>query len=127
MAIHSLVKRTALLAASAAVAVTTLAGTASANTQAESVGDGYSDSRDAVLCVQHDINYFNRNGWNPQIAEDGYWGPITKQAVIDMQYKLISSAKYTDGIVGPRTGDLLLSYGDPGWEGKCRPILPTTS
>ncbi|MDH6708821.1 hypothetical protein P3T27_005567 [Kitasatospora sp. MAA19] len=129
MAIHSLVKRAAVVTASAAIAATTLAGTASANTQAGYVGDNQANDWTAVQCVQHDFNQFSlaRGGNYPSLKEDGYWGPNTRSAVIWMQNMLISYAKHADGIVGPLTGDLLLDYGDQGWDGKCRAALPTSS
>ncbi|MFF0413786.1 peptidoglycan-binding protein [Kitasatospora sp. NPDC004745] len=125
--IRTLAKRAAVVAAASAVTVTMLAGTASANTQVGYVGDHQANNWTAVWCVQHDINHFAQNSWYPHIDEDGYWGPKTKNAVVWFQGRLISGAKYADGIVGPRTGDLLLGYGDEDQDAKCRAALPTSS
>jgi hypothetical protein len=111
----------------ATVALLTVSGTASASTIAEPIGYGYTDLPVAVKCVQHDINYFSiaQGGWHPQIAEDGSFGPETYSAVVWFQNRLISDAKYADGIVGPLTGDLLMSYGDPNTAMPCSPFVPT--
>ncbi|MER7667036.1 peptidoglycan-binding domain-containing protein [Kitasatospora sp. NPDC096128] len=129
MAIHALVKRAAVVAASAAVALITVSGTASANTNAGYVGPGQANNWTAVQCVQHDINHFSQagGGWYPTLKEDGYWGSNTDNAIHWFQNKLISYTKSSDGIVGPLTGDMLLAYGDEGWDGKCRAALPTSS
>ncbi|MFI9365032.1 peptidoglycan-binding protein [Kitasatospora sp. NPDC053057] len=129
MALQSLVKRAAVVAASAAVALGALSGTAGANTNAGYVGPGQANNWTAVWCVQHDINVFSkaRGGWYPQLTEDGYWGPNTDNAIHWFQNQLISYTKNADGIVGPLTGDMLLAYGDSDQDAKCRAALPTTS
>ncbi len=131
MAIHALVKRAAVVAASAAVALITVSGTASANTDPNTgyVGPHQANDWTAVQCVQHDINVFSqgRGGWYPHVDEDGYWGPNTDNAIHWFQGQLLSYTKNADGIVGPLTGDMLLAYGDSSWDGKCRAALPTSS
>ncbi|MFJ9843223.1 peptidoglycan-binding protein [Kitasatospora sp. NPDC101155] len=128
MAIHSLVKRAAVAAATAAVAVIPMAGTASANTDAGYVGYGQANNWNAVYCVQAEINYFTyQHGLRyPRLTEDGYWGPATYNAVVMFQNQLISYTKHADGEVGPLTGNMLIANGDPTMYGNCRNALPTT-
>ncbi|MFB8177658.1 peptidoglycan-binding protein [Streptomyces sp. NPDC055966] len=108
-------------------------GIANASTTAPYVGYGYSTKYNAVLCVQHNLNYAFQNtplaNQNPpaQLAEDGIWGNKTWGAVEWFQSK---TNIQVDGIVGPNTGDWLAGYGDPSSLGSpyrpCYPYIPTS-
>ncbi|OAR23044.1 hypothetical protein A8W25_26340 [Streptomyces sp. ERV7] len=122
--------RAAVVGAAAALAVSGLAGTAQARAGAPYIGDGYANNTNAVWCVQHIINNWKAS-WGPgapQIAQDGVWGPQTRQAVIDFQNAFTSNQ--ADGVVGPRTGYALLTN-DPkdgyAGHGYCYTYIPSTS
>ncbi|MEV8588327.1 peptidoglycan-binding domain-containing protein [Streptomyces sp. NPDC051180] len=130
-----LTSQAALVAAAAALLTGTVTGgSASASTGASYIGNGYPNGTTAVRCVQHLINYAIDRGryWGvAKVAEDGIWGPKTRQAVIDVQRGTGGSLS-VDGIVGPRTGDMLMFEGDPEWsgggagKGPCYSYVPTT-
>ncbi|WP_327739127.1 peptidoglycan-binding protein [Streptomyces nojiriensis] len=125
---RTLARRTALAAAAAALAATALSGTANASTSASYIGDGYRNNTHGVWCVQEIVNNWYE-GWgpgSPRIAEDGIWGPQTKQAL--QQFQQAFSVK-ADGVVGPQTGYALLTNDahDPyqGRNGYCYTYIPT--
>lgn len=109
-------------------------GSASASTTAPYIGNGYANNTHAVWCVQRMINYAIDRGryWGvAKVAEDGVWGTKTRQAVVDVQ-KGTGGALTPDGIVGPKTGDMLMFEGDPYYSGGsagngyCHTYVPTT-
>lgn len=129
-------RRTALVTVAAAtvLAATVLGGTANASTSAPYIGNGYTNNTHAVWCVQRMINHAIDRGryWGvAKVAEDGAWGPKTRQAVVDVQ-KGTGGGLKADGIVGPQTGDMLMFEGDPYYSGGgagngyCHTYLPTT-
>ncbi|MEW2117076.1 peptidoglycan-binding domain-containing protein [Streptomyces sp. NPDC005474] len=121
-------RRAALVAAATALAAAAISGTANASTSAPYIGDGYRNTTSGVRCVQAIINnwYESWGPGSPRIAEDGLWGPQTKQALV--QYQEAFSVR-PDGVVGPQTGYALLTSDayDPnqGRNGRCYPYIPT--
>jgi hypothetical protein len=116
-------KRITIAAAASGLALLTSVGTANADPNAPWIGDGYSNNTHAVWCVQHSINYYRNNTFFKYynaldaiapIAEDGAWGPQTRDAVKWFQQY---NNEATDGIVGPSTGTELLWWGDPSYNG----------
>jgi peptidoglycan hydrolase-like protein with peptidoglycan-binding domain len=110
----------ALVLTAAALAATTTG--ASANTNAGYIGDGYANNTHAVWCVQDSINwaFSHTNVKYPAVAEDGQWGPKTKAAVLAFQYYFSDEnvgAMAQDGVVGPATGQYLIEYGNPYYDG----------
>ncbi|MBT2470251.1 hypothetical protein J7E97_20825 [Streptomyces sp. ISL-66] len=132
---RKLTSQIAVLAASAALLTGVMtAGSASASTTAPYIGNGYTNNTHAVWCVQHMINYAIDRGryWGvAKVAEDGVWGPKTRQAVVGVQNGTGGSLN-PDGIVGPKTGDMLMFEGDPYYSGRsagdgyCHTYLPTS-
>ena len=139
-------------AAVAAAGIMLVAGSSSAqaNPSAPYIGDGYTNNTHAVWCVKESLNDF-QHGWGPLgvpipipvVAQDGIWGPATRQALIDFQYDvyamgLVETPLATDGVVGPHTGDALNKWGDhyymggtgkadgSGEPGYCWQYIPTT-
>ncbi|MFC5665213.1 peptidoglycan-binding protein [Kitasatospora misakiensis] len=90
-------RRGAVTLGAAAVAVTTLAGVAHADRGVPYVKPG--QRGDGVACVQQGL----RNA-GYSIAVDGQYGNATYAALTDFQHQHGLSP---DGIVGPKTGDVL--------------------
>lgn len=105
------------MAAAALLGTTTAA---SANTGASYIGPGYPNVGGAVWCVQHNINYwlYESGSDAPQIGEDSQFGPATEAAIKEFQGEM---GLPQDGIVGPRTGNALMSHGDPYYTGDNMP------
>ncbi|MFE4603421.1 peptidoglycan-binding protein [Kitasatospora indigofera] len=107
------VTRLGLTAGVAALALGGVSGTAQATPGAAYVGPGYPNNPHAVWCVQHLMNDVSRQYGQPTVDEDGVWGPKTFAAVKTFQNRFwATSSNGADGIVGPTTGEYLLSYGD---------------
>ncbi|WP_405771794.1 peptidoglycan-binding protein [Streptomyces sp. NBC_01538] len=132
--LKKLTSQFAAVAAGALLTGVMTAGSASASTTASYIGNGYPNSTNAVKCVQRLINYAIDRGryWGvAKVVEDGAWGPKTRQAVIDVQ-RGTGGALTPDGIVGPKTGDMLMFEGDPDWsggaegDGPCHAYVPTS-
>ncbi|MEU6864832.1 peptidoglycan-binding domain-containing protein [Streptomyces sp. NPDC046876] len=118
--------RAGVLAATAALAAAGLAGTAQASTGASYVGRGYAEQGDGVWCVQHLANDLARQRGRATVKEDGYWGPKTEAQVRWFQGQFSLNA---DGIVGPKTGDHLLLWGNwpYGGNGDCMSKIPSST
>ncbi|WP_052434923.1 peptidoglycan-binding domain-containing protein [Streptacidiphilus melanogenes] len=109
----------------AALTCAVLAGTSTsafANTGAGYIGDGYANNSHAVWCVQDSLNWaFSHHGVNyPALSEDGVWGPKTKAAVEEFQYLFSMpdvGVMAQDGIVGKDTGQYLIEFGNPYYDG----------
>ncbi|MFI9362999.1 peptidoglycan-binding protein [Kitasatospora sp. NPDC053057] len=118
MSLKSRIAKAATATAVAGATLVTLAGPASANPNAPTIGYGNVTSGAAVWCVQHNFNYFINNWTNhafPNIAEDSQWGPETNAAIVWFQkYKELQP----DGLVGPQTGERVLILGDPYYTGN---------
>ncbi|MEV5970434.1 peptidoglycan-binding domain-containing protein [Streptomyces sp. NPDC051921] len=115
--------------ATTAIAAAAAVGTASAQVGAPYVGDGYSNNKNAVWCVQHLVNDYRRAAGKAAVAEDSVWGPQTRSAVIDFQANTDNTGP-ADGIVGPLTGRGLLNYDATdiyAGHGYCFGYLPTPS
>ncbi|MEV4739426.1 peptidoglycan-binding domain-containing protein [Streptomyces sp. NPDC049555] len=116
-----------LVVGTAALVAGGLGGTANAAEGAGYVGYGHTTSGSAVWCVQHQVNSIAAKVGRAQVAEDGKWGPRT-----DAQVRWYQSwvGLDSDGVVGPRTGDYLLAYGDQyygGLNGYCTSLIPSDS
>ncbi|WP_327135303.1 peptidoglycan-binding protein [Streptomyces sp. NBC_01343] len=124
--------RAGVIAATTALAALSVAGAAEAKPGVGYIGYGKTNNTHAVWCVQHQYNYLVRvNGpSHPQIAEDGKFGPQTDEAIRFLQ-KYWWGDSGTDGIVGPATGGLFLTLGDPvygtvaGEKGYCYDYIPS--
>ncbi|MER5571656.1 peptidoglycan-binding domain-containing protein [Streptomyces goshikiensis] len=112
--------------------VTVFSGTSHANTSAPNVGYGYPNSYRAVRCAQVFANRYGH--YTKPIAEDGAFGPMTKQAIMKFQdaanrYWGISLT--VDGVVGKDTGQAMLNLAhndptlEPGLWGNCSEYLPS--
>ncbi|MEX0172462.1 peptidoglycan-binding domain-containing protein [Streptomyces sp. LMG1-1-1.1] len=101
--------RLGFVAASAALALGAWAAPAQAHPWAAWIGYGQPNDRIGVACFQ---DIFNDVWWQTNyhpIAEDGVFGPDTDGAIRAFQkWKHLP----VDGIVGPNTGDALLSITD---------------
>ncbi|WP_042389782.1 peptidoglycan-binding domain-containing protein [Streptacidiphilus melanogenes] len=111
----------------ASAALLTLAGPASASDTADYIGDNQPNNTHGVWCVQHLINDVARQNNRATIAEDGVWGPRTKDQV---QWFQSLVHVQPDGVVGPFTGDNILYRGDAyygGTSGYCFTYVPSDS
>ena len=59
------------------------------------------------------------------ISVDSAFGPETDEAIRFVQYRQLGAAE-ADGVVGPKTGDLLMRYLSAWYYGECYPVLPTS-
>ncbi|MFJ4908596.1 peptidoglycan-binding protein [Streptomyces sp. NPDC093249] len=103
-------------------------GPAQAQPGAASIGSGRGNSSAAVRCVQQGINSIVSDRFATQhdlIGVDGSFGPETDEAVRYVQYRLLGASE-ADGVVGPRTGDLIMRY-QYGNYAACYPYVPTSN
>ncbi|MER6097487.1 peptidoglycan-binding domain-containing protein [Streptomyces sp. NPDC001728] len=115
-------KRAALLTSSVALAVVSLAGTASAVPSAPYVA--YGDQGDGVRCVQAAVVWSHTS--SARLEEDGIWGDRTQAGVLDFQRAKLGSSQ-ADGVVGPNTGDKMLAVlgQNPAMYEFCYDVLPS--
>ncbi|MEW1694816.1 peptidoglycan-binding domain-containing protein [Streptomyces sp. NPDC091278] len=109
-------------------AVLAAPGPAQAQPGAASIGSGRGNSSAAVRCVQQGINSIVSDRFATQhdlIGVDGSFGPETDEAVRYVQYRLLGASE-ADGVVGPRTGDLIMRY-QYGNYAACYPYVPTSN
>ncbi|MEY9964440.1 peptidoglycan hydrolase-like protein with peptidoglycan-binding domain [Streptacidiphilus sp. MAP12-16] len=139
MGIKNNIAKSAAAAAIAATTLVSMTGAANASTNASDIGDGYPNNTHGVWCLQESLNWFQAHSNDKHqypyaisnLAQDGIWGPQTKQAVTTFQKDLNSGpggglALSEDGIVGPQTGNAVVAYGDTGYTfGYCFQYLPT--
>ncbi|MEV0193377.1 peptidoglycan-binding domain-containing protein [Kitasatospora purpeofusca] len=119
--IKNVIRRGAVTLGAVAVAVTSFAGVAHADRGVAYVKPN--QSGDGVACVQQALRLAGYS-----IDRDGKYGNATYAALTDFQRKHGLSA---DGIVGPKTGDVLYyGYLKPSGglvEGEiCPTVIPTT-
>ena len=100
---HPALTRAALLLSATAVAVTGLAGTASARPGAPYLS--YGSQGEGVKCAQIAVNW--ANAFPVNLAEDGIWGEQTQWGVVAFQRWKLGDSQ-ADGVVGPNTGDRML-------------------
>ncbi|MFD0278077.1 peptidoglycan-binding domain-containing protein [Kitasatospora sp. NPDC127111] len=100
------------------IAMMGLSGIAEAYPGDPSVGSGYPNHTDSVVCVQ---KFNHRYIADPPIEVDGAFGPQTAYAIEQIQVKLnqaLHARIEVDGVVGPRTADGMLapsSAATSGW------------
>ncbi|MFD9092170.1 hypothetical protein [Streptomyces collinus] len=120
---HKIAKGAVALALTGA-SVLGVAGSADASSGAAWLGYGHTTSGSGVWCVQHNLNYMiDSHAWaddypDPpygKIAEDSVWGRRTDATVRWLQGWL--TFETPDGVVGPNTGSVLISNGDPKYVG----------
>ncbi|MFH9348978.1 peptidoglycan-binding protein [Kitasatospora sp. NPDC017646] len=122
----SMIKRAAVVVASAGLALVTLGGTASANSTAGDISMG--DTGVGVKCVQMALNDSNVNAG---LKVDGIFGQHTKDAV--MQFQRTNNAKAgwpldVDGIVGHNTGSAMMEiivHNEHDWGTTCWENMPS--
>jgi peptidoglycan hydrolase-like protein with peptidoglycan-binding domain len=127
------IRRTlALGAGMIALSATLLTGTAQASTSKADISQGSSNSR-GVICIQEAINemHYENSAWYHYVAEDGVFGSDTYGGVRSFQHFQdyhYGASLTIDGIVGPKTGDYVVSWasswGDD-WS-TCYNNVPTT-
>ncbi|WP_328942741.1 peptidoglycan-binding protein [Streptomyces sp. NBC_00250] len=124
--LKTLVSRTGVLVAATALAALALPGSAQAAKGASYVGYGQTNNWTAVWCVQKNIN--SAIMWYgldyELLTADGSFGPKTDQAVRYMQNAWLGAGE-VDGIVGPKTGDMILEAGK-AYLDTCNRYIPTT-
>ncbi|MGW6919142.1 peptidoglycan-binding domain-containing protein [Kitasatospora sp. NPDC054939] len=119
---HSTVLRGSTLAAASALLLALAAPTATANPNARYIR--YGDSGRAVQCVQHALNEWNYDFNRPSdLAEDGVFGKNTLNMV---KYFQGIQGLDADGVVGPRTGNYLVTELEHlVWWMDCGGYIPT--
>ncbi|WP_406061828.1 peptidoglycan-binding protein [Streptomyces sp. NBC_01077] len=125
--LEKLAARAGAVAATTALAALALSGSAQAQPGAAYIGYGQANGWNAVRCVQIGLNGIIRESYATQhelISVDGVFGPETDEAIRYVQARRLGSAE-ADGIVGPRTGDLVMRYTFASFE-SCYPYVPTT-
>ncbi|MFD8706445.1 peptidoglycan-binding protein [Kitasatospora sp. NPDC059648] len=120
MANRKRIAKIAAVAAAPLLAATLGTGTANASPSAGYIGAGYTNNPHGVWCAQHNISYwFHTSGSDHrEPAEDGSFGPETKQAIKDFQEEM---GLPQDGVLGPQTGNALMAHGDPAYTGSDMP------
>ncbi|MCC3778173.1 peptidoglycan-binding protein [Streptomyces sp. UNOB3_S3] len=120
------VKRAAVVTATTAAALVTLAGTAGATTTVDEIA--YGDRGAGVRCVQLALN---ASTVHAGLKTDGIWGARTEDAVRKFQrtYTDMHGDKLdVDGIVGHSTGrvmlEVLVHYEHDSAQG-CYDVIPT--
>ncbi|MCQ4043967.1 peptidoglycan-binding protein [Streptantibioticus rubrisoli] len=116
----TLATRIGLVGAAIGLAVGAFAGTANATTVAGYVGSGQTNNSHAVWCVQKLIDDSPAPYTTPT---DGVFGPDTENAIESFQ---VWAHIRRDGIVGPQTGDALLTKFHDYYDNYCYGYLPTT-
>ncbi|MFC5665209.1 peptidoglycan-binding protein [Kitasatospora misakiensis] len=119
MPMFPVIKRAAVVTATAALAVTALAGTASARPGAGEIA--YGDRGTGVKCVQLALNASLHSG----LQTDGIWGARTETALRAFQK---ANGLDQDGIVGVQTGSQLLEvivHHEHAWGVTCWENMPT--
>jgi peptidoglycan hydrolase-like protein with peptidoglycan-binding domain len=116
----TLATRISLVGAAIGLAVGAFAGTANATTVAGYVGPGQTNNSHAVWCVQKLIDDSPSPGYT---AVDAQFGPNTETAIKAFQKW---AGLPQDGIVGPHTGDALLTKFSDYYDNYCYGYLPTT-
>ncbi len=116
------VLRVGAVAAAAALLLGVAAPAAMANPSARYIR--YGDSGRAVQCVQHALNEWNLDFNRPSdLAEDGVFGNDTRNMV---KYFQGIQGLDADGVVGPRTGNFLVTeLEDLVWWMDCGSRIPT--
>lgn len=89
------------------------AAPASAQQGFRNICEGCGNSYNAVWCVQIAVN----------VTADGNFGPTTKQGVKNFQSK---RGLAVDGVVGPATGNYIVSVDTSKGHGNCYNYVPTT-
>ncbi|MFF2950317.1 peptidoglycan-binding protein [Kitasatospora sp. NPDC057965] len=119
MPMFPVIKRAAVVTATTALAVTVLAGTASARPTAGEIA--YGDRGTGVKCVQLAVNASLHSG----LQVDGIWGDRTEAAVRRYQQ---ANGLDVDGIVGIQTGSKMqevIVHNEFSWGTTCWENLPT--
>ncbi|MFC9591889.1 peptidoglycan-binding protein [Streptomyces sp. NPDC056944] len=122
-----LAARAGLVAAATALAALALPASAQAQPGASYVGYGQANNATAVKCVQNGLNNIISDHYAAQhdlISVDSVFGPETDEAIRYVQYRMLGASE-ADGVVGPRTGDLIMRY-EFGWYTSCFPYVPTS-
>ncbi|MGW6393513.1 peptidoglycan-binding domain-containing protein [Streptomyces sp. NPDC055103] len=126
--LQKLATRVGVVAATTAMAALALSGSAQAQPGAGYIGYGYGNSPAAVKCVQRGLNMIISDHYASEhdlISVDSAFGPETDEAIRFVQYRQLGAAE-ADGVVGPKTGDLLMRYLAAWYYGECYPVLPTS-
>ncbi|MFI2758082.1 peptidoglycan-binding protein [Streptomyces echinatus] len=120
MSLKSTIVKSGVAAALTGAALMGAATSAGASTGAAYIGSGKPNGGAAVWCVQHNINYWLATSGSdaPTIAEDSTFGPATQAAIKEFQGEM---GLTQDGTVGPRTGNAIMSHGDPYYTGSNMP------
>ncbi|PKT68579.1 hypothetical protein CW362_34370 [Streptomyces populi] len=120
MSFKSTIVKGGMAAVMAGAALMGVATSAGASTGASYIGSGYPNSGAAVWCVQHNINYWLVTSGSdaPTTGEDSKFGPATKAAIKEFQGEM---GLPQDGVVGPKTGNAIMSHGDPYYTGSNMP------
>ncbi|MGW2426516.1 peptidoglycan-binding domain-containing protein [Streptomyces sp. NPDC001709] len=120
MSFKSRIVKGGMAVAMAGTALMGFTTAANASPSAGYIGAGYTNNPHGVWCAQHNISYwFHTSGSDHhQPAEDGTFGPETKQAIKDFQEEMRLPQ---DGVLGPQTGNALMAHGDPAYTGSDMP------
>ncbi|MCX4983235.1 peptidoglycan-binding protein [Streptomyces sp. NBC_00572] len=122
-----LTARVAVGVAATTLAALALPGSAQAQPGAGYIGYGQANQPTAVWCVQKALNIIISDHFATQhdlISVDSAFGPETDEAIRYVQYRMLGAAD-ADGIVGPRTGDLIMRQHTFDYQ-KCYPYVPTS-
>ncbi|MEU2874337.1 peptidoglycan-binding protein [Streptomyces olivoreticuli] len=120
------VKRAAVVAASAGLALVALGGTASAHSTDSVIA--YGDRGIGVKCVQLALNASNVH---PGLDPDGVWGKRTEDAVRKFQQTNTDQwggKLAVDGVIGTNTGHQLMElivHNEHDWGNTCWENMPS--